>query len=113
MTLLNKVTKDLVIDFPIIMAPMFLVSNEAMMKSGMNAGIMATFPSLNYRKDGELDALLKTLNNYKKTAQPKGNYGVNLIVQQSNPLYKKHLAVCIENKVPFFITSLGMNKTNL
>jgi nitronate monooxygenase len=110
MTLLNKVTKDLVIDFPIIMAPMFLVSNEAMMKSGMNAGIMATFPSLNYRKDGELDALLKTLNNYKKTAQPKGNYGVNLIVQQSNPLYKKHLAVCIENKVPFFITSLGNPK---
>jgi nitronate monooxygenase len=40
----------------------------------------------------------------------KGNYGVNLIVQQSNPLYKKHLAVCIENKVPFFITSLGNPK---
>jgi nitronate monooxygenase len=110
MTLSNKVTNDLAIDFPIIMAPMFLVSNEAMMKSGVNAGIMATFPSLNYRKDGELDALLKTLNNYKKTAQPKGNYGVNLIVQQSNPLYKKHLAVCIENKVPFFITSLGNPK---
>jgi nitronate monooxygenase len=110
MTLSNKVTKDLVIDFPIIMAPMFLVSNEAMMKSGMNAGIMATFPSLNYRKEGELDALLKTLNNYKQSNQSKGNYGINLIVQQSNPLYKKHLAVCIENKVPFFITSLGNPK---
>ena len=69
MTLSNKVTKDLQMDFPIIMAPMFLVSNEAMMKSGMNAGIMATFPSLNYRKEGELDALLKTLNNYKQGNQ--------------------------------------------
>jgi nitronate monooxygenase len=110
MTLSNKVTKDLQIDFPIIMAPMFLVSNAAMMKSGINAGIMATFPSLNYRKEGELDGLLKTLNNYKQINQSKGNYGVNLIVQQSNPLYKKHLAICIENKVPFFITSLGNPK---
>jgi nitronate monooxygenase len=110
MTLINKVTQALQIDFPIIMAPMFLVSNEAMMKSGMNAGIMATFPSLNYRKEGELDTLLKTLNNYKLSSSSKGNYGVNLIVQQSNPLYKKHLAICIENKVPFFITSLGNPK---
>ncbi len=110
MTLSNKTTHDLAIAFPIIMAPMFLVSNEAMMISGMNAGIMATFPSLNYRKDGELDALLKTLNNYKTSSNAKGNYGVNLIVQQSNPLYKKQLAICIENKVPFFITSLGNPK---
>lgn len=110
MTLSNKVTKELDIDFPIIMAPMFLVSNEAMMKSGMEAGIMATFPSLNYRKEGELNSLLKTLNNYKQNNNSKGNYGVNLIVQQSNPLYKKHLDVCIENKVPFFITSLGNPK---
>lgn len=110
MILSNKVSKDLVIDFPIIMAPMFLVSNEAMMKSGMDAGIMATFPSLNYRKDGELDSLLKALNTYKSSNNVKGNYGVNLIVQQSNPLYKKHLAICIENKVPFFITSLGNPK---
>jgi len=87
-----------------------LVSNEAMMKSGIDAGIMATFPSLNYRKEGELDGLLKTLNNYKQSSKSLGNYGVNLIVQQSNPLYKKHLEVCMENKVPFYITSLGSPK---
>lgn len=110
MLLTNSVTQDLKINFPIIMAPMFLVSNEAMMKSGLDAGIMATFPTLNYRKEGELEALLKNLNAYKISNQTKGNYGVNLIVQQSNPLYKKHLAVCIENKVPFFITSLGNPK---
>ena len=79
MTLSNKITKELAIDFPIIMAPMFLVSNEAMMKSGIDAGIMATFPSLNYRREGELERLLKTLNNYKSAGQSKGNYGVNLI----------------------------------
>jgi nitronate monooxygenase len=110
MPLTNNITKDLQIDFPIIMAPMFLVSNEAMMKSGMNAGIMATFPTLNYRKEGELDALLKVLNEHKSIVASKGNYGVNLIVQQSNPLYKNHLEICVKNKVPFYITSLGNPK---
>jgi nitronate monooxygenase len=105
----NAFTSLLQIEFPIIMAPMFLVSNEAMIKAGMQSGIMATFPSLNYRKDGELNGLLQTLKTFKISGI-KGNYGVNLIVQQSNPLYKKHLAICIEEQVPFFITSLGNPK---
>ena len=102
-------TELLKIDFPIIMAPMFLVSNEAMLKAGMEAGIMATFPTLNYRKEGELDALLKSLTAFK-TQNIMGNYGVNLIVQRSNPLYIKHLKTCVDNKVPFYITSLGSPK---
>jgi nitronate monooxygenase len=106
----NNLTNLLQINFPIIMAPMFLVSNEAMIQAGMRAGIMATFPTLNYRKEGELDALLKRLSTYKGQSNIPGNYGVNLIVQRSNPLYSKHLQVCIENKVPFYITSLGNPK---
>jgi nitronate monooxygenase len=102
-------TALLEIEFPIIMAPMFLVSNEAMMKAGMQSGIMATFPSLNYRKEGELATILQNLKSIK-SAGSKGNYGVNIIVQQSNPFYKKHLAICIEERVPFFITSLGNPK---
>jgi nitronate monooxygenase len=107
MSLKNKVTSELQIEFPVIMAPMFLVSNEAMMKAGMRAGIMAVFPTLNYRAEGELDKLLQSLNNYKSAQVLSGNYGVNLIVQQSNPLYKKHLKTCVDNRVPFYITSLG------
>ncbi len=105
----NTFTSLLGIEFPIIMAPMFLVSNEGMLTAGMQSGVMATFPSLNYRKDGELNQLLQKLKALK-LAGSGGNYGVNLIVQQSNPLYKKHLAICIEERVPFFITSLGNPK---
>ena len=97
------------IDFPVIMAPMFLVSNEAMLKAGMKAGIMATFPTLNCRKEEELSALLDRLNDFKKEAKG-GNYGVNLIVQKTNPFYEKHLKICAEKKVPFYITSLGSPK---
>ena len=109
MILGKNITDLLKIDFPIIMAPMFLVSNEAMLKAGMQAGVMATFPTLNYRKEGELDAVLKNLAAYK-TSAITGNYGVNLIVQKANPLYIKHLKICVDNKVPFYITSLGSPK---
>lgn len=100
----KAILQDLLnIEFPIVMAPMFLVSNQAMMEEGIKNGVMATFPSLNYRNDGELDAILKSLS----TVEGPGNFGVNLIVQKSNPLYRKHLDVCVANKVPFYITSLG------
>jgi len=92
------------------MAPMFLVSNEAMLQAAMRFGIMGTFPSLNYRKEGELEELLQKLNTYRDSNKCIGNYGVNLIVQQTNPLYKKHLEVCVKAKVPLFITSLGNPK---
>jgi nitronate monooxygenase len=105
----SSLTKALKIDFPLIMAPMFLVSNTEMLKAGMHAGIMATFPTLNYRGKGELDKVLKELNAYH-TRHPMGNYGVNLIVQKTNPFYKEHLKICVENKVPFYITSLGNPK---
>lgn len=107
MKLSTKVTELLNIEFPIIMAPMFLVSNEAMVTSAMESGIMGCFPSLNYRNEGEFEAILDKLNNYKEKNKVSGNYGVNLIVQKTNPLFVKHLKVCVDKKVPFYITSLG------
>ena len=103
----TKLTELLTVDFPIIMAPMFLVSNEAMIVAGMKNGIAAAFPTLNYRNKGELEQLLDNLNKEKKQLTANGNYGVNLIVQKTNPLYEEHLKICVEKKVPFYITSLG------
>ncbi len=106
----SKVLAELLdIEFPVIMAPMFLVSNKEMLIAGMKGGVMATFPSLNYRKEGELGTLLDELNTAKGNF-PNGNYGVNLITQKSNPLYQKHLKICSDKKVPFYITSLGSPK---
>jgi nitronate monooxygenase len=110
MEMQTKLTEVLHIDFPIIMAPMFLVSNEAMVVAGMNSGIAATFPSLNYRTEGELEKLLDVLNAEKSRLTVKGTYGINLIVQKTNPLYEQHLKICVAKKVPFYITSLGSPK---
>ncbi len=103
----TKLTQTLSIDFPMIMAPMFLVSNREMIFEGMKSGIAAAFPTLNYRNGNELELMLDRLNTDKAELSVNGTYGVNLIVQKTNPLYEKHLKICVDKKVPFYITSLG------
>jgi nitronate monooxygenase len=111
MTIVNDITGMLNIRFPMIMAPMFLVSNEMMLKAAMDNGIMGVLPSLNYRKEEELTLILNNLNEYKRTPPIKtGSFGINLIVQKTNPYYEKHLKICVDKKVPFYITSLGNPK---
>lgn len=106
-----QLTSALAIRYPVIMAPMFLVSNEKMVKAAMDNGIAGTFPSLNFRKEGELKQVLDQLNQYRAQLPPgQGTYGVNLIVQKTNPLYAKHLKDCVAAEVPFYITSLGSPK---
>lgn len=86
---------------------MFLVSNEAMIRSAIDSGIMGVFPSLNFREEGQLQRVIRELHQYRKQSSGGGSFGVNLIVQKSNPLYEKHLRICLEERVPFYITSLG------
>jgi nitronate monooxygenase len=106
-----QLTSALAIRYPVIMAPMFLVSNEKMVKAAMDNGIAGTFPSLNFRKEGELKQVLDRLNQHRALLAPGlGTYGVNLIVQKTNPLYTKHLKDCVAAEVPFYITSLGSPK---
>src|SRR5688572_13328030 len=97
----NKFLADHELRLPVIMAPMFLVSNADMIEAAMGKGIAGVFPSLNYRTEAELHAVLERLNAfYLSDKNKQGTYGVNLIVQLSNPLFEKHLAICIEHKVP-------------
>lgn len=102
----NSFTLNFNLSFPLIMAPMFLVSDKLMIQAAMNSGIMGVFPSLNFRKSGELEKILDELNNIKSSLN-RGNYGVNIIVQKSNFLYRQHLDICVQKRVPFYITSLG------
>jgi nitronate monooxygenase len=90
------------IRFPIIMAPMFLVSNEAMLIEATKNGIAGSIPALNYRT---VDALREGIRTIKAGAA--GPIGINLIVNASNFLMEEQLKVCCEEKVDFFITSLG------
>lgn len=90
------------IDYPIIVAPMFLISNTKMIKAALANGITAAFPALNYRTDVELRAAIQDV----KAASQKP-FGVNLIVNKSNPKYKSQLKTLLDLKVDYIITSLG------
>lgn len=98
----TALTNMLGIQYPIIQAPMFLVSNVAMVRSAIESGITGAIPALNYRTIDELKAAIGALK-----AQTSGPFGINLIVNKSNFKYKEQLAVCCELKVDFIITSLG------
>ena len=50
----TKLTTLLNIQHPIIQAPMFLVSNTAMVIEAMKSGIAGCIPALNYRTLDEL-----------------------------------------------------------
>jgi nitronate monooxygenase len=94
--------KLLNIEYPIIVAPMFLISNTKMIKAALNEGVTAAFPALNYRTDHELRLAIKEIR--ASSAKP---FGVNLIVNKSNPTYKSQLATLLELRVDYIITSLG------
>lgn len=100
----TKLTALLGINYPIIQAPMFLVSNVAMVKAAMDSGIAGCIPALNYRTLDELKVAIREL----KAAKPKGgSFGFNLIVNKSNLKYIGQLEVICELGCDFIITSLG------
>ena len=100
----KNLTHLLNIKHPIIQAPMFLVSNTAMVIEAMKSGIAGCIPALNYRTLDELRLAVKEL---KAAKIEGGSYGFNLIVNKSNVKYKGQLEVLCEEGCDFIITSLG------
>jgi nitronate monooxygenase len=94
------------VKYPIIMAPMFLVTNNKMMKEAMNSGIAACIPALNYRTDEQFREAIKEI---RSNTTSKG-LGINLIVNKSNIKVQQQLKTCVELGVDFIITSLGSPK---
>ncbi len=100
----TKLTQLLNIKYPIIQAPMFLVSNVAMVTEAMKAGIAGCIPALNYRT---LEDLKTAIHQLKANKVEGGSFGFNLIVNKSNLKYKEQLRVLCEEGCDFIITSLG------
>lgn len=107
----TKLTQLLNIKYPIIQAPMFLVSNVAMVTEAMKVGIAGCIPALNYRTLEDLKTAINELKAAKVEACPPnglgGSFGFNLIVNKSNLKYKEQLRVLCEEGCDFIITSLG------
>ena len=98
-------TQMLGIDYPIVCAPMFLISNEDMMVAAAEAGGIGCFPALNYRPIENYAQALKNIRS--RTKKP---LGVNIIVNKSNTRQKEDLKLALDHGVEMFITSLGNPK---
>lgn len=94
------------VKYPIIMAPMFLVTNTNMMTEAMNSGVAACIPALNFRTDEQFREAIQEI----RTNTTSTGLGINLIVNKSNIKMKQQLKTCIELGVDFIITSLGSPK---
>src|SRR4051812_26174613 len=97
---------------PVVAAPMFLVSNDRLVIESCKNGVVGTFPALNQRTtDGFrtwVQEIKKELSEFEKSSGKKAApFGVNLIAHKSNPRLEDDLKVCVEEKVPLIITSLG------
>lgn len=99
-------SEDFKISYPLIVAPMFLVSNEDLVVEGSEAGALGSFPALNFRPIEKYREALKRIRS--RTRKP---IGVNIIVNQSNQRQGEDLKWALEAGVELFITSLGNPKT--
>lgn len=95
-------TKLMNIQYPIIGAPMFLVSNIDMVVAISEAGGIGTIPSLNFRPASEFAKAMKEAKS--RTKKP---IGVNIIVNKSNTRQHEDLKSALDAGVELFITSLG------
>jgi nitronate monooxygenase len=98
---------------PVIGAPMFIVSNPALVIAQCTAGIVGSFPALNARPAALLDEWLHEIGealaawDRDHPDRPAAPFAVNQIVHRSNDRFERDMAVCAKWKVPIVITSLG------
>lgn len=101
------------VDIPVIMAPMFIISNPKMVINACASGIIGTFPALNARTGDILEEWMQEINT--ETAKLKSEnpekkiapWGINFIVHRSNQRFKEDLELIKTYQPPIVITSLG------
>ena len=98
---------------PVIGAPLFIVSNPALVIAQCKAGIVGSFPALNARPQALLDEWLHRITeelaawDRDNPDRPAAPFAVNQIVHRSNDRLQQDMATCAKWKVPIVITSLG------
>jgi len=95
----TAITRMLGIRYPIVVAPMFLVSNRPLLEAVARAGAIGLIPALNFRSHAEYRAFLEDWPGELP-------FGVNLILRH-NPRLAEDLAATVEHEVPLVVTSLG------
>src|SRR5690606_10250669 len=98
---------------PVVAAPMFIISNPALVIAQCTSGIVGSFPALNARPPELLDEWLSQIrealaaHDQAHPDRPSAPFAVNQIVHRSNDRLERDLELCVKHRVPIVITSLG------
>lgn len=99
----TPLSRKLGLDYPLVCAPMFLISNKEMVSAAAKAGILGAMPSLNARTHEEFREVLAWIARSTDRA-----YGINLTIKLTEPgRLEQDLEACLEHRVPVIITSYG------
>ncbi|MDO9526841.1 MAG: nitronate monooxygenase, partial [Gemmobacter sp.] len=93
---------------PAIVAPMFLTSGPDLVVETCAGGLVGTFPALNQRSSQGFRDWIQEIRGRLAPLPDAAPFGVNLVGHKSNARLADDLRVCIDEKVPLIITSLGV-----
>lgn len=89
--------------YPIVCAPMFIISNKEMIVAAAEAGILGSMPSINLRTHEAFREALAWIR--ARTDKP---FAINLTIKLTDPeRLENDFAACLEFGVPVIITSYG------
>ncbi|MBL8601485.1 MAG: nitronate monooxygenase [Myxococcales bacterium] len=107
-TIQTALSKKLGLRFPVVCAPMFLISNKEMIVAAAEAGILGSMPSLNLRTHAQFREALDFIR--ARTDRP---FAINLTIRLTEPeRLEQDFEACLDARVPVIITSYG-NPTEL
>ncbi|MCB9520521.1 MAG: nitronate monooxygenase [Myxococcales bacterium] len=103
MTFSTPLSRRIGLRYPLVAAPMFIISNKEMLLACAEAGILGTMPSLNARTAEALREDILWVQ--ARTDRP---FGINMTIGLADPERRAHdAAICEELRVPVWITSYG------
>jgi nitronate monooxygenase len=101
------------VSFPVIGAPLFIISNPKLVIAQCTAGVVGSMPALNARPASLFDEWLAEITeglaawNRAHPERPAAPFAINQIVHKTNDRLEHDMQVCAKYKVPIVITSLG------
>ena len=91
------------LDYPIVAAPMFLISGRELIVAAAEAGILGAMPSLNARTSAQLKEDLEWIK--QRTEKP---FAINVTIGLTDPeRLRTDVDLLLEYEVPVIITSYG------
>ncbi len=104
----TELSRRIGLRYPIVAAPMFLISNPDMLVACAEAGILGAMPSLNARTAEDFEQMLQDVR--RRTDKP---FAINVTIGLTDPERRERdVELCLEYEVPVMITSYG-NPTDI